>query len=55
MGCLPGFGRWRLRWGLLLGLADAGAEGHGTGLAAAEAALTASAGLAGDLGLGVAQ
>ena len=22
MGCLPGFGRWRLGWGLLLGLAE---------------------------------
>jgi hypothetical protein len=48
MGRLPGSGRWRLGWGLLLGLADAGAEGRGAGMAAA-------AGLAGDLGLGVAQ
>ena len=45
LGRLPGPDRCRLGWGLLLGLADAGAEGRGAGLAAAEATLAAAAGL----------
>ena len=49
LGRLPGPGHRRLGWGLLLGLADAGAEGSGAGLAAVEAALAAAGRLAGEL------